>query len=118
MTNDYNALYAEYLFRAKGTAGDWLTYEVPGPMQSVKIVAFFGKESANLTAQVSADGRTFTAVQPQRSMRRLGSPMSGPAAGQSRTLVEYECAIPADNRQLKVLWNGQAELDRVEIYHK
>ena len=84
LTNDYNALYAEYLFRAKGTVGDWLSYEVPGPMQSVKIVAFCGKEIADLTLQVSADGRTFAALQPRRSVRRLGSPMSGPAAGQSR----------------------------------
>ena len=44
--------------------------------------------------------------------------MSGPARGQSRTMVEYECAVPAGNRHLKVLWNGPAELDRVEIYHK
>jgi len=117
-TNDFNALYAEYLFRAKGTAGDWLSYEVPGPMQSVKIVAFCGKEIADLTLQVSADGRIFAPIQPQRSVRRLGSPMAGPAAGQSRTLVEYECAVPSGNRFLKLLWSGPAELDRVEIYYK
>lgn len=71
LANDFNALYAEYLFRAKGTAGDWLSYEVPGP-----------------------------------------------AAGQSRTLLEYECAVPTGNRFLKLLWSGPAELDRVEIYYK
>jgi hypothetical protein len=118
LTNDFNALYAEYLFRAKGTAGDWLSYEVPGPMQSVKIVAFCAKDLADLTLQVSADGRIFTPIQPQRSVRRLGSPMSGPAAGQSRTLLEYECAVPTGNRYLKLLWIGPAELDRVEIYYK
>ena len=116
LNNEYNALYAEYLFRAKGGANDWLSYQVPAPMQSVKVVAFFGKEIADLTLQVSPDGKKFATLQPKRSERRLPAPPGGAAGGQRRTMVEYECAVPAGNRQLKILWNGPTELDRVELY--
>ncbi|MFA6562884.1 MAG: fibronectin type III domain-containing protein [Verrucomicrobiia bacterium] len=118
LNNDYNAFYAEYLFRAKGNTNDWLSYKVSAPIESVKVVTFFAKDTADLTLQVSDDGRTFTALQPARIERRLASPPSGPARGQRRTMVEYECAVPAGNRCLKLLWNGPAELDRVEIYEK
>ena len=117
LTNDYNALCAEYLFRAKGDAGDWASYQVPAPIEAVKVVAFFAQDSADLTLQVSPDGAVFTNLQTQRSERRLPSPPGGAAGGQRRTMVEYECAVPAGNRVLKLLWNGPAELDRVEIYH-
>jgi mannan endo-1,4-beta-mannosidase len=118
LNNDYNAIYAEYLFRAQGSTGDWLTYEVPAPIESVKVVAFFAKELTDLTLQVAADGKTFTALQPQRRERRLPAPPGGAAGGQRRTLVEYQCPVPAGHRQLKILWNGQAELDRVELYYR
>jgi mannan endo-1,4-beta-mannosidase len=117
LNNDYNALYAEYLFRAKGNTNDWLSYKVPAPIESVKVVAFYAKDAADLTLQVSADGKTFDNLRPTRTERRLGTTMSGPARGQHQRMVEYECAVPAGNRHLKLQWNGPAELDRVEIYH-
>jgi hypothetical protein len=117
LNNDYNALYAEYLFRAKGNTNDWITYQVPGAIESIKVVAFFSQTNADLVLQVSAEGTTFSELHPARKERRLGSPMSGPARGQHRTLVEYEGAVPAGNRFLKVLWRSAAELDRVEIYY-
>ena len=115
LNNDYNALYAEYLFRAQGNTGDWLSYQIPGRMESVKVTAFFAKEICDLKLEVSSDGKTFTSLQPKRTELRLPPPPRGATAGQRRTLVEYECAVPAGNRQLKLLWNGSAELDRVEI---
>jgi hypothetical protein len=117
LNNDYNALYAEYLFRAQGSTNDWITYQVPAAIESVKIVAFFAKEIADLTLQVSADGGSFISLKPERKERRLPSPPGGAAGGQRRTMVEYEGRVPAGNRFLKILWNGPAELDRVEILH-
>lgn len=116
LNNDFNALYAEFLFRAKGSAGDWLSYKVPAPVKTVNVVAFFAKEMTDLTLQVSADGKKFTTLQPKRTERRLPVPPGGAAGKQNRTLVEYECAVSAGNRELKVLWNGPAEVDRVEVY--
>jgi hypothetical protein len=118
LNNDYNALYAEYLFRAKGSTNDWLSYKVAAPIESVKVVAFFAKDTADLTLQVSAEGRKFTALEPKRTERRLPAPPGGAAGKQNRTLVEYECAVPTGSRYLKLIWIGSAELDRVEVYHK
>ena len=117
LNNDYNCLYAEYLFRAKGAAGDWITYHMPGSISSVKLVAFFAQDASDFTLQISADGTTFVTLQPARKERRLPKPPGGAAGTQQRTMVEYECTIPAGHPFLKVLWNGAAELDRVEIYH-
>jgi mannan endo-1,4-beta-mannosidase len=117
LNNDYNALYAEYLFRAQGSTNDWITYRLPVPIESVKAVAFFAKEPSDFTFHVSRDGRIFTALEPARKERRLPSPPGGAAAGQRRTMVEYECPVPAGHSYLKVLWTGPAELDRVEIFH-
>ena len=117
LRNDFNALYAEHLFRAQGGANDWVIYHLPSPIESVKVVAFYAAEGSEIAFQVSADGAAFRSLDPARKERRLGSPMSGPARGQRRTMVEYECAAPPGNRYLRLLWTGPAELDRVEIYH-
>jgi hypothetical protein len=82
LNNDYNALYAEYLFRAQGSTNDWITYQVPAAIESVNVVAFFVKEEADLALRVSADGNTFAALKPERKARRLPSPPGG-AAGDS-----------------------------------
>lgn len=118
LNNDYNALYAEYLFRAQGGTNDWITYQVPAAIESAKVVAFYAKDISDLTLQISADGASFTSLNPERKARRLPSPPGGAAGGQSRTMVEYTCFVPAGNRFLKILWNGKAELDRVEIVHR
>jgi mannan endo-1,4-beta-mannosidase len=117
LDNDYNALYAEYLFRAQGSTNDWITYQVPTAIESARVVAFFAENIADLTLQISADGGSFTSLKPERKERRLPSPPGGAAGGQRRTMVEYTCPVPVGNRFLKILWNGNAELDRVEIVH-
>jgi len=118
LNNDYSALYAEYLFRVKGDTNDWLTYKTAVPMDSVKIAAFFATSVTDLVLQISSDGVKFTDLAPAGKARLLPKITMGAAAGKNRTMVEYECAVPADNRYLKVLWKGPAELDRVEIYHR
>ncbi len=118
LNNAYNALYAEYLFRAKGDAGDWITYQVPAPLESVKVVAFFARDIADLSLESSTDGTDFTILKPTRKERRLPAPPGGAAGGQRRTMIEYDCAVPAGNQQLKIVWKGPAELDRVELYHR
>ena len=53
-------------------------------------------------------------------MASQGPPTAQPIGrrgGRRRTLVEYECPVPAGNRYLKLVWTGPAELDRVEVYH-
>ena len=118
LDNNYNAVYAEYLFRAVGDANEWVRYETAGPIEKVKVVAFFPKDAPDLTLQVSADGKTFAALESQRRARALPVPPGGAAGGKRRTMVEYECPVPAGQRHFKLLWSGPAEVDRVEVYHR
>lgn len=115
--NDYNALYAEYLFRARGSAGEWVRYRVPGAIASAKIVAFYDGRVEDCTIECSADGKSWTAIAARSTARQLPRIPTGAAAGKSRILVEYEGEAPAGCRWLRIRWNAPTELDRVEIYH-
>jgi mannan endo-1,4-beta-mannosidase len=117
INNDFNALYAEYLFRAKGAAKDEITYRLPAAIESINVVAFYADDLTDLTFLVSSEGKTFTALKPERRATLLPPTPGGAAGKQRRTLVEYTSGVPTGQTFLKVLWNGPAELDRVEIYH-
>lgn len=81
------------------------------------MVAFYAEDLTDLSFLVSADGKTFSPLNPERRATLLPPTPGGAAGKQRRTLVDYACSVPAGNTFLKVLWNGPAELDRVEIYH-
>jgi hypothetical protein len=117
LENDFNAIFAEYMFRADGKSGDELVYQVPSAMEEIRIVCFVRKEKDDFSFLVSADGTTYSPLQPERKARPLPATPKGAAKDQKRTMVEYNCPVPAGNRFLKILWNGPAELDRVEIHH-
>lgn len=118
LTNAYNALYAEYLFRARGKAGDWITYQTQGPIDSFKVTAFSAKDQDDIEFRTSADGAAFTNISAGRKSRSLPALTDGAAKGKSRTLVEYTAKPQADQRFLQIRWKGPAELDRVEILHR
>lgn len=117
LDNAYNGLYAEYLFRARGDTGDWLLYEVPRPIQSVRVVAFYAKTGSPLKLQGSADGQRFLDLQAEQAETALPRPPTGPARGQQRTIIVQESSPPGGPRWLKILWSGPAELDRVEVFY-
>jgi hypothetical protein len=118
INNAFNGLYAEYLFRAKGDKGDWLSYQVPGQISSIKVVAFFAAEPAEFSLGVSADGQNFLPLTAQQQRRDLPNPpRHGVAHDQKRTLVEYTATVPRGQHWLRITWPGPAEVDRVEIYH-
>jgi len=114
LNNDYNALYAEFLFRAKGSTNDWLTYKVPGTIESINIVAFCSGDKISDLQLQAGDAK----LQPKRAERPLPAPPGGAARGQRRTMIEYQCAAPSNQSQLTIRWTGPAELDRVEIYYR
>lgn len=118
LNNDYNALYAEYLFRAKGEAGEWVVYQTPGPIESIRAVAFYAKDMNELAFSVSADGKTFQDLKAERHERQLPSVPGGAASGKRRTMVEYRLTPGPNQRFLKITWTGPAELDRVETDSK
>lgn len=117
ITNDYNALYAEYLFRARGDAHDEIVYRLPAPIETIKAVTFHAEEAVDFTFLVSADGKSFEALKTERRATPLPPTPGGAAGKKRRTLVEYAGAAPSGRTYLKVRWQGPAELDRVEVTH-
>lgn len=118
LNNEYNALYAEYLFRAKGTTNDWIAYEVPAALESVRAVAFFAKEVSGFRFRVSGGGDAYAATEAQQKVRVLPKISGGAASGQHRTMVEYTFTPPPGQKHLRIEWAGAAELDRVELWQR
>ncbi|MEI7732473.1 MAG: hypothetical protein WCO56_23075 [Verrucomicrobiota bacterium] len=116
LNNDFNALYAEYMFRARGSTNDWIIYQVPG-MTAIKVTAFYKDPWNDISFEVSPDGKSYIPLPADRKENRLPSPPRGATVAQQRTLVEYEAPVPAGQQYLKILWKGPAELDRVEVFH-
>jgi hypothetical protein len=57
INNDYNALYAEYLFRAKGLAKDEITYKLPAAIESARRGTIEALERAACLRAVEARGQ-------------------------------------------------------------
>lgn len=119
LNNTYNALYAEYLFRAKGAASDWIAYELPAALTEARITAFFDATQpvADFVFETSANGKDFTPMAAARHERRLAGTPGGAGAGQRRIQVDYTALPIGAGKYLRVRWQGPAELDRVEMYH-
>ena len=117
LNNDFNALYAEFLFRAQGAANEWISYRVPGGIATVKVVGFTGEAGGDLMLESSPDGTQFAPLAAERTERRLPPITAGAAAGKRRTLIEWAGTPATGHRFLRIRFTGPAELDRVEIYH-
>lgn len=120
LNNDFNGRFAEYLFRAKGGAADWLAYQMPAAIDEVKVVAFHpgGQDAGEgLVVESSSDGKVFQVAATSSRAQSLPGPPAGPAKGKKSTMVEYQVKPAGRQRYLRIRWQGEAELDRVEVYH-
>jgi hypothetical protein len=115
--NEYNAICAEYLFRAKGSTNDWIAYTVPAGIRRVELVAFFPGPIAGPMLRVSADGTSFTHLAPTRIDRKLPPTPGGAAGKMQRTMATYRADVPPGQRHVRIDWTTAMELDRVEIRH-
>jgi hypothetical protein len=115
--NEYNAICAEYLFRAKGSTNDWIAYTVPAGIRRVELVAFFPGPIAGPMLRVSADGASFTHLAPTRIDRKLPPTPGGAAGKMQRTMATYRADVPPGQRHVRIDWTTAMELDRVEIRH-
>jgi hypothetical protein len=117
LDNTYNARYAEYLFRVKGTTNDWLSYAVEGPVREVRVTAFNQSGSASeLLFQASSDGQRFAGVSAARVERRHIAPPHADSK-KPQTQVDYVVTPPTGTRHMKLVWARPMTLDRVEISH-
>jgi mannan endo-1,4-beta-mannosidase len=119
IANDFNALYAEYLYRAKASKGAALSWQVPGDIREISVWVFFAGEPVTPFLSVAPAGSTSWARLDAAAERRdLSSPPTGPASKEKRVLVRYDAKVRAGNRQFRMEWAGISELDRVEIRYR
>ena len=118
LENEYNGLYAEYLYRARGDAGQEIGYQMPGEMLAIRVNAWQTNAAPGLEFQVSADGKTFATVAAEHREQRFRPVPIGPAVGRQRIQFDYTVTPVAGMRYLKLVWRGPVELDRVEILHR
>jgi hypothetical protein len=116
LSNAYNALYAEYPFRAVGQTNEWAEWEWDAAqLDEVRLVAFFsGAPSEPEVWAMGSNGPI--RVHLTATEQTLPPPPGGAAAGQRRTMVTYHArpGIPATRG--KIVWTTAMELDRVEWY--
>ena len=120
LDNTYNARYAEYLFRARGTTNDWLAYAVAGAVREVRVTAFFAPAHGPVIDPVfafSSDGQAFAPAVP--SSRSEKAHIAPPHRGDQhrQTQVDYVVVPPKGARHVKITWSAAMALDRVEICH-
>jgi hypothetical protein len=116
LSNDYNARYAEYLFRVQGNQDDWIRYRVPREIRSLRVWAWRTDEASTLGIQVSADGQTWIDLPATPRARSFKAPPTGRKES-GRTLLDYDVPVSTPATQMRLVWRGPVELDRVEIYH-
>jgi hypothetical protein len=118
LDNTYNARYAEYLFRVRGSTNDWLGYTLPGPVREVRMTAFFATEQGPVVDPLflgSADGATFAPVRMAGRVEKAHIAPPHRGTQHRQTQVDYTLAPSAGMRHVKVMWTVPMALDRVEI---
>jgi hypothetical protein len=126
--NERAGLYAEYLYRASGGAEDFIAYQVPGKATHLRFWAFHEgppgqvfEPRIELRASGGAVYPILVEIADAHTLRV--HPKVTEFAGQQRTLVRYEAALPvtaepsAEN-EIVLTWTGPTELDRVEIEYQ
>lgn len=120
LDNDFNGLYGEYLFRAKGNKGDAIIYELPGNVTTIRIWSFFKDkiQSPQIMISVSGDNYLSLDMSTSKEQELVSFDKVTQLRGLRRVLVEQEAKVnlELDNvRFVKIQWEGFMELDRIEI---
>jgi mannan endo-1,4-beta-mannosidase len=102
----------EDAYRAAGTSGDVLIYQVPGEVQSFRVFTFFPKTESDLTFSVSDDGQNFKEVNVKKEVYFHGAGEYG-----YWKPVLYHADSVAGGKYLRIALTGETQIGRVEISH-
>jgi hypothetical protein len=102
----------EDVFRAAGTAGDTLVYQLPTAVQGFRVFTFFPKSASNLKFAVSEDGKEFreVAAQVENDFHGAGD------YGYWKPVLFHADKIDG-GKFLKIELTGETQIGRVEISH-
>ena len=102
----------EDAYRASGTTGDVLIYQLPNDVQSFRVSAFFPKDESDVKFSVSSDGQNFHEVTAQKKIYFHGAGEYG-----YWKPVLFHAEKIHGGKFLKIELTGETQLGRVEISH-
>jgi hypothetical protein len=110
LTNANNSYHAEYLYRAKGSKGQWLVYRTSSPIRSFKVIGWYPESVSGFAIFVSDGGKRFDPIHVKTTPRTYL-----PYQGRPFRQVTASGNSAGGGNYLRIEWAGDAELDRVEI---
>jgi len=106
--------YKEDIHRLKGSAGNWITYRFPQQLRSARILVFMEEAAKDFDFFVSADGSSFVKVDAK--VDRFPTEVNPYGY---KLPIQYEISnASAGNRFLKIVFETNAQISRVELHGK
>ncbi len=102
----------EDAYRAAGTRGDVLIYQLPNDVESFRVSAFFPNAESEVRFSISADGKRFQAVTAKQMIYFHGAGEYG-----YWKPVLFHAENIASGNYFKIELTGETQLGRVEISH-
>jgi hypothetical protein len=114
-----NYHFAEHYYRVAGGKGDWIVYGAPDGLElaGVALSVWNPAASPGLRVMVSADGRTWQNVTPEPQVFEY-KPYYAKGRWAGIRATEHRLQrndLPNGHRLIKLVWPGEALLDRVEL---
>jgi len=104
--------FKEDSHRLKAGKGTYIIYKTELPIDSFKIFAFYPDNISDFNLSVSEDGNAFKSIKPTRT-----DYFTGKGDYSYYPPVLYEGAAFGDTKFLKIEFNTDAQISRVEINH-
>ncbi len=101
----------EDMDRIKGKAGDFVVYELPKPVTSIKVYAFIPGRIVDFKFSISSDGKQFD---PIKVMQRGFFKGEG-AYGYWKPVLYQSRPMSSNSQFLKIEFAAEAQISRVEI---
>lgn len=105
--------FKEDMFRLKGNIGQEIVYFVKGGIEEIKAYSFSQSDDRNLTFMVSADNKEYTEIDTERISYNNGKGDYG-----YWVPIMYSFKKETKNKYLKVIFNSETQLSRLEIYYR
>jgi hypothetical protein len=105
--------FKEDMYRLKGDKGQEIVYFVKGGIEEIKAYSFSQSDDRNLSFKLSSDNKEYTEIEPERISFNNGKGDYG-----YWVPIMYSFKKETKNKYLKVIFNSETQISRLEIYYR
>ncbi len=105
--------FKEDMYRLKGNEGHEIIYLLPGDIKEIKVFSYCMNDTDNLSFMVSLDNKEYSVIDMKRESYNNGKGDYG-----YWVPIMYSLRKETKNRYLKIIFNAETQLSRIEIYHR